>query len=187
MVQNPFTVEDKEIIKNSDVSKYLELTPNSCTYTKELMKKYTEHVWQRSITSQYQLEGYSSYPEVSCSKMTIPNSVPRVVETLFMSIFYQNNLMNSFLYKLNRGLVNTPKCSCNMEEDQDALHILTACGNIDRHKRQHLIQTLNNTNTCPDTEDHILLLNCSRDTDFVNWSLEIMSEATSFLRTDIQL
>ena len=151
------------------------------------MKTYTENVWQIYVSSQYQLEGYLSHPDVSCEKLKIPTSVPREIETLFMSVFYQNNLMNTFLYKHNKYKFDTPKCSCNMDEDQDALHILTACRNIDKTKHQNMIQTLNELDTCSNTEDHIMLLNCSRNPEFIKRCLAIMAEGAKFLRTEIEL
>ena len=151
------------------------------------MKLYTEVIWQSLVSSRYQLYGYSIAPDVSCQKMCIPASVSRDTETLLMSLFYQNNLMNSFLHRYNKDKFYSPLCSCQEGGKQDALHILTRCKNISQRKRQKMIQVLDELDTCADAEDHIMLLNCSRSSDFITICTEIMVEASLFLRTKIQL
>ena len=60
------------------------------------------------------MEGYSHLPSPSCSNLPIPVSVARDVEVKRMSLFYTNNLCNSFLYRVSR--VPSPLCSdCGLE------------------------------------------------------------------------
>ena len=68
-----------------------------CSYSKPLMKQYTESVWQGLINNQCQLEGCSAAPQVSLSKLVFPKDSSREVETLTLSLFYPNNLLLSFL------------------------------------------------------------------------------------------
>ena len=50
-----------------------------------------------------------------------------------------------------------------------------------------MIQVLEQLTTTTDIEDHILLLNCSRDHHFISLCTQIMTEGSHFLRTKIQL
>ena len=63
------------------------------------MKHYSEQLWQFSINSQYQLEGYTEAPTVSVTKLKFPPKTSRQLETLFLSLFYPNNIMNKFLHR----------------------------------------------------------------------------------------
>ena len=43
-----------------------------------------------------------------------------------MSMFYNNNLLNSFLYKTQRNHCSSPMCPCG-DGEQTAFHILNDC------------------------------------------------------------
>ena len=40
------------------------LSIKGCSYSKSVMKHYSKQLWQSSINSQYQLEGYTEAPTV---------------------------------------------------------------------------------------------------------------------------
>ena len=178
---------DKKIIMNNEYTRFLQLSPECCSYSKSQMKDFTEVVWQTQVTIRYQLDGYSCPPQVSCKKLSIPRSTTREVETLVMSIFFQNNLFNSFLHKYNSKLFTSASCICNTNSDQTAMHLLTSCSNVNSAKHQQMIELLDTLNVAPGTEDHVLLLNSSRNPEFIKLATNIMSECQHFLRTEIKL
>ena len=47
-----------------------------------------------------------------------------------MSLMYKNNLLNSFLFSVNRDLWRSPLCPCGLEE-QTSVHLLTNCSMVD--------------------------------------------------------
>ena len=61
VVRHPdsFTEADKAIVLSKDTSKYTELAGRSCNYSKLLIKRYTESLWQSKVNNQYMDEGYN--------------------------------------------------------------------------------------------------------------------------------
>ena len=102
----------------------------------------------------------------------------RETEVLVMSLFYKNNLLNSFLFTLDRLKWPSPYCSCDHEE-QTAIHILTSCSHVDEDLRDQASYLLSVGNEVSSLEDlgtpHLAILNCSRDPKFI----EICSECVN--------
>ena len=94
IIPEHFTNEDLKIINNHDLGKLTSLSIKGYSYSKSVMKHYSEQLWQSSINSQYQLEGYTEAPTVSATKLKFPPKSSRQLETLFLSLFYPNNIMN---------------------------------------------------------------------------------------------
>ena len=97
--QNDFTEEDKKIINETNLSNFHRLTSGSCHYTKEQMTKYSELLWADSLKNEFQCEGYTNIPKPSCAPLQIEIGVSRKTEVMLMQMFYENNLLNSFLYR----------------------------------------------------------------------------------------
>ena len=71
------------------------------------MTKYTEKLWQQSVNNRLQLEGETRYPIVNCSPLKVPYGTTREEEVKIISLFYKNNLLSGFLYKVQRELCPT--------------------------------------------------------------------------------
>ena len=138
----------------------------------------TEFVWQESIKNQLQMEGWSQVPMVSTTPLKFPHFSSRETEVLVMSLFYKNNVLNSFLFTLDRLKWPSPYCSCDHEE-QTAIHVLTSCSHVDEDLRDQASYLLSVGNEVSSLEDlgtpHLAILNCSRDPKFI----EICSECVN--------
>ena len=94
---------------------------------------------------------------------------------MLMSMFYENNLMNSFLYRRNIQEVSSPLCYCGTEE-QTVHHIVLRCERVDpdlRARAMNCLQTVNGVD-----ESTIVMLNFSRDKEFMNILVEIIRVPT---------
>ena len=101
-----------------------------------------------------------------------------------MSLLYENNLLNAFLYKREVPGVDSPLCSCGQEE-QTAHHIITRCELVNqelRDRAQSCIQNLGNA-----AENNIVLLNLSRDEKFMKILSDIINNHSDILRKDVIL
>ena len=174
-----FTESDLEVIQYKDIGTYSALKPKSCCYSKTLMKSYTEHLWQKFVNMDAQLNGESHSPSVSCNPIIIPRGVSRATEVIVLSLFYPNNLLNSFLYSVGRQ--STPACPCG-EGDQTSYHIVTKCGSTARLVSDCIQELLN----CK-FPDHITLLNHSRDSRFFELLLDVIKTSKINFRTEIIL
>lgn len=183
-----FTENDLYIIGNNYLEKYFELSPLSCVYTKQLIKVYSESVWQTLVNSQHQLEGYSDAPIVSSTKLKLQSNLSRESETLLLSLFYPNNLLNSFLYQYNKERFTSPACCCGSKE-QTAEHILLHCQNVKEWKRHKMMEIL--ADDPPGSTDKnsgcMFLISWSRLPVFIIICTEIIKDASSFLHTEITL
>lgn len=183
-----FTENDLYIIGNNYLEKYFELSPLSCVYTKQLIKVYSESVWQTLVNSQHQLEGYSDAPIVSSTKLKLQSNLSRESETLLLSLFYPNNLLNSFLYQYNKDRFTSPACCCGSKE-QTAEHILLHCQNVKEWKRHKMMEIL--ADDPPGSTDKnsgcMFLISWSRLPVFIIICTEIIKDASSFLHTEITL
>ena len=85
-----FTPEDVKIICDpcNCISNYILLSNKCCGYTRKCIKLYTEHLWQESMDSAFQLEGSHRSPRVSTSNLPIPSGTSREEEVLMMSMLY---------------------------------------------------------------------------------------------------
>ena len=181
-----FTESDYAIIAQDNYSRFFELTAKACGYTQPMMNKYIENTfWNKSLKMQFQLEGYHDYPRASCMPLPIPKYTNRNKEVILMSLLYKNNLLNSFLYTVDR--VPSPMCSlCNCEEETPD-HILFRCSRVQDDLRQNVVHQYRlATNDDDDTVvDFIDLLNVSRHENFISSCVNLLNSVA--LREDIIL
>ena len=154
------------------------------------MKKYTEYLWDITLKSQFQLDGQTRIPKASCDPIKIPIGTNREDEVKFLSMFYKNNLLNGFLFTVEREKCPSPLCECQLD-DQTAFHILTSCEKIDADIREDIILMLLLGNDVASADalaaDNISLLNCSRDKLFVQQCLKALKTSSLQLHTRITL
>ena len=86
-----FTDIDKSIVKDNRIEDYLSLTTKACTYTKLLIKKYTEKIWSSSVKNEFNMDGFQHVPKPSYSRLPVPANTTRREEVTLM---YTNNLFN---------------------------------------------------------------------------------------------
>jgi hypothetical protein len=185
-----FTTSDESIIKSKDLHRLSSISEKASTYTKQMMKKFTELMWQESLNNQLQLEGWSRTPTVSTNALAMPRSTSREQEVLIMSLFYKNNLLNYFLYSTEKKMCPSPLCNCG-DEEQTAFHILCNCSLVDIELRDQLVYHLmlgNNSKSVEELdEDHISILNCSKDIKFIELCRDVIDTKDLYLRKKIKL
>ena len=181
-----FSGYDQYIVEKNMFDLFPSLSKKACFYTKELMKKYAEYLWDITLKSQLQLDGQTRIPKVSCDPIKIPIGTSREEEVKFLSMFYKNNLLNGFLFTVEREKCPSPLCECQLD-DQTAFHILTSCEKVDADIIIMLL--LGNDVASADAlaADNISLLNCSRDELFVQQCLKALKTSSLQLRTRITL
>ena len=91
-----FTTVDSHIVLSNDFRRFTELSSDCCSYTKHIINCYVEFKWQSRVDNQWLLNAYSMAPIVSCEILSFDSFVNRKTETLCLSFFYPNNLLNSF-------------------------------------------------------------------------------------------
>ena len=79
------------------------------------MNKYIEYLWQSSVRNEYQLEGNYILPQPKVQPLPIRRGLARKTEVLLLSLFYENNLLNSFLHRYKSDIYISPLCDCGME------------------------------------------------------------------------
>ena len=187
---NALADTDYEIIRSRNTLNISGISHNACKYSKKLMDTYTEYLWQENIENKLLTEGWSQFPKVCCLPLPIPFGVSRESEVLVMSLFYTNNLLNSFLFRLNKERWVSPLCKCGAEQ-QDALHLLTQCQLVGEERLNSLWELMcvcNNTKSNEDpTGNPYAIINCSRDPQFIKLCLEIVEIKELQLRTKINL
>ena len=171
--------EDQIIIQQSDFSKFHLLSRSCGLYTKDLMKKYTELLWSASTENEFLNEGHSVIPKPSCTPLYLNPNTDRKTEVLIMSVFYDNNLMNSFLYRHSISDITSPLCHCG-SEDQTAAHVILRCEQVNEDLRASARNSLAG-------ESSVDLLNMSRDKSFMNILNEIIFNQRNLLRSNIEL
>ena len=187
-----FTSLDKEIISSKCTIKYTELSSNSCSYSKHMVQKYTESCWQSTLDNQFRADGYYNIPKVSCDKLPIAPNVDRNTETILLSHFYKNNLMNKYLYDIGHWETATPLCLCKVD-NQTPYHCLIECDLVDTKIRQDLRNSVdiffkeNAGMMFGDTRDHITLLNMSRNTNIIELMIKAIRSCKNKYRTKIIL
>ena len=153
------------------------LSRKASSYTKLMMKWFTEILWQESVNNQLQLEGCSQIPKVSTLPLPMPPATSREQEVLIMSLFYKNNLLNTFLFTTERRICPSPLCQCGMEE-QTAFHLLSDCDLVELETRDKLVYHLQLGNSVNSAEelagDHVTILNCSRDKKFIELCRDVV-------------
>ena len=183
-----FNVNDRSIFETGQLDQFAELSVKACSYTKGQKQKYTELLWQSSIDNQFQIEGFFGSPKVSTSKLKFPRSTTRDFETMFLSLFYPNNLMKEFLYRYDSRRYNSPSCPCG-NGCQNSHHLLLNCEFIDEEKRSLADEFMGGKEShYNDTyAGNAFLISWSRNPKFFKICTEIMTEASTFLLTEIEL
>ena len=105
-----------------------------------------------------------------------------------MSMFYKSNLLNTFLFSLDRCKWTSPLCSCSVEE-QTAIHVLTNCSLTEESLRNEAIYYLNIANDDLSFEELgcVAILNCSRDPGFIRTCRDILDNDQLLLRRKISI
>ena len=170
MYTKHFTSEDQNIVSNRLYGSFLNLSAKSCTYTKVMIKQYTDTVlWQSSISNQFQLDGYASAPVPNSDRLPIPQNTPRNHEVLLMSLFYKNNLLNHSLWNIDK--VSSPLCSACFDEEETAEHVLFQCSAVDEELQSRVARTYRLANHLEDgdaaPDSYIGLLNAIKNEQFL--------------------
>ena len=177
--------QDKDIVISNRLEDFFHLSPAACSYTKNTMIKYTEFLWQKTLDNIYLSNGQYTVPIPTVKPISIPLNISRKLEVLLMSMFYENNLMNDFLWK--RSLTESPLCPHCKQELQTPYHALLLCNGIDQARRQEvkiaLIKTLGEDDA--NSECCTTLLNASRSSKFMEACVKILQSYP--FRQDIQL
>lgn len=183
-----FQPSDVLIIDQRDTIHISSLSHNACFYTRQMIKLFTEKIWQESLGNRLQVEGWSRIPNVSTTPLTMPTSTSREEEVLVMSLFYKNNLLNSFLYYTNRSA--SPLCICD-EEEQSAFHLLCNCNCVHpetQENLQYLMMICNGANYIEEVaSDSVSIMNCSRDVKFILLCRDVIRTEGLNLRRKINL
>ena len=148
-----------------------------------MMKNYAESLWQKQVDNEAQLNGEMISPEVKMMSIALPKKITREEEVLAMSMFYPNNLLNSFLHRLGHALVSTPMCICQ-EERQTAYHIVMECGMV---KKEYHDQMKKLVSEVTDNQDHMMFINHSRSRAFMDTLVKIVATPALALRRKIVL
>ena len=93
-----FSNRDICIIDEGLYIEFSTLSSGASFYSKSMIKRYCEYIWQHSLSNQAHLQGMSRVPIVSCTTIPLPKIISRQHEVLLLSMFYKNNLLNAFLY-----------------------------------------------------------------------------------------
>ena len=187
--ENQFSTTDLSIIDGNHYDQYSELSPISCSYSKGMVRKYGEILWQTRTNILCQLEGFHESPKVSSSKLTFDSDVSRKQETLTMSLFYPNNLLLSFLNRFDPAKYPTLQCSCGKGE-QSPLHILLYCMTVKSWNRDSVFKYLHDTKyhslEAADNQ-RSLLLSWSREPGFLLLCVDIIKNVEHILKFEITL
>ena len=170
-----FNENDIVIINAQDHSKYFQLSPKSCSYTKTTISKYIEKIWYKKLENEFLAEGIQHTPKPSCKKLPIPKSTTRKEEVLLMSLMYPNNLFNDFLYR-HTYQIPSPLCHKCLQEEETPYHIILKCSNQAHNARKLLNEILSDEEVYQ--EDYITILNGSRHENFIKLCLDILSEGS---------
>ena len=168
-----FTDNDINIVLNGRIEEYFNLSTKACSYTKTLINKYTEKIWYASLRNELNLQGYHHIPTPSCNRLAIPANTTRKEEVILMSLFYSNNLFNSFLYK-ETYLVESPLCRKCKQQEETAYHLILECSNKSEEARAILNQVIKDEEI--QMADCTTLLNGSRHPPFIKICLEILKQ-----------
>ena len=180
--------EDKLKIESGKIEEFLNLSPETCKYTKAIVNKFIEHKWQKCIQNEFQLEGFANAPRPKCSPLPISTTASRDLEVLTMSMMYPNNLLNSFLHRVNNEKFPSPFCSCG-EEIQTAQHVLFQCNLVEDTLKSEayniLVQTVGEEEAAMDCS--IPIINASRNKRFLDIANQILENQINNLNTNIEI
>ena len=180
--------DDKLKIESGLNEELLDVTPETCKYTKGMVNKFIEYKWQRSIQNEFQLEGFANVPRPKCSPLPISPRATREVEVLTMSIMYPNNLLNNFLHRVNSEKFPSPLCSCG-EDIQTAQHVMFRCNLVEDTLKAEahnlLVQAVGEHEA--EIDCSIPLLNASRNKRFMEITNQIINSQVNNLNIKIEL
>ena len=168
-----FTENDKSIVSNNRIDKFLNLTTKSCSYTKNQINRYTEKIWSNTLRNEFNMNGFHHIPIPSCSNIPIPRNTSRHDEVVLMSLMYTNNLFHSNLYR-HTYLVESPLCRRCKEKEETPYHVILECSEKSYEARKILLQVLNREELM--IEDCTTLLNGSRHAPFIKICLDILAQ-----------
>ena len=60
--------------------KFCELSSSACKYSKDMIQKYTEHLWRESLRNELQAEGHTYLPNPKCDPLQLPRDLTRQEE-----------------------------------------------------------------------------------------------------------
>ena len=175
LYQRDFSDTDINIVYSQDYCRYFDLSPKSCSYTKQSINKYIEALWYQRLKNEFLADGMQHVPRPSCNKLPIPRHTSRREEVILMSLMYPNNLFSDFLYR-HTYQVPSPLCQHCHQQEESPYHIILQCSNRSNEARLLLGEILNEEEI--QQEDHITILNGSRHENFIKLCLEILSEGT---------
>ena len=183
-----FSLDDQNTVSSKNYGSFLHLSEQSCTYTKVMMKRYTDTVlWQSAIRNQFQMDGYASAPVPTSDRIPVPRNTPRKVEVQLMSLFYKNNLLNQSLWNIDKA--PSPLCSACSEQEETAHHILFQCSAVNEVLRSSVTQHYRHANNLEEgdaaPDPYIGLLNASKDETFIMSCIDIVTSLT--LRETVDL
>ena len=138
-IPEAFTLNEKMIIEGKEYDQLSALSIKACSYSKGIIRIYSEFMRQGYINNIYQMEGECRIPTVSCQSLHVPVYTTRDQEVLFMSLFYKNNLIEAFLYSIKRA--DSPLCLCGVEA-QTAVHALLRCSLVLNINKAELYESL---------------------------------------------
>ena len=181
------------IINQNNFSKFHKLSKSTCSYTKPMIVKYTESLWQKALVNEYQIGGETHIPKASCKKISFPLNVSRETEVLVMSLLYKNNLLNYNLNKFASLLYPSPLCGCG-EGVQTAFHVLFKCTG-DTSNQSTATETINELYSALENLDNIDLmymdcvtfLNAIKDLRVLKLFVSRIDECQVYLKTNVLL
>lgn len=187
MHPSDFSEQDMDIVRRKEFSEFFQLSMQASFYSKAIMTQYTEYTWQSSIRNEFLLDGYNTYPVPKCAKLPLMKGTSRESEVLVMSMFYDNNLLNSSLYKVNPSKFRTAGCECGTDT-QTSYHVLMECNMTDPSCRVCCLEILQSV-IAPEAmdESHITLLNASRSSSFISSVLSALENTAVPLRRKVIL
>ena len=126
----------------------------------------------------------------SLRPFSIPFGESREVEILVRSLMCKNNLMNSFLFRVDRAVASLLSI-CGLDE-QTVLHLLSSCELLDTNLKcqaKRIITLCNSSKSMVDlaAEQGPIILNCSRDFMFISVCIEIVESLALNLKQKINL
>ena len=151
---------------------------------------FNQDLWKSKVLNKALLEGKTRTPCVRALPLPIPMGISRDYEVKLMSMFYNNNLLNYFLYDTQRNQCSSPMCPFG-DGEQIAFHILTDCKMVPSSTRNVIIECMMLHNMIEDEDklvaDEVSILNCSRDPIFIKLCLSIILSNNPPIRSNIVL
>ena len=171
---NHFNQIDKVIIDDMKTEEFFQLSDKACSYNRNMINNFTEDAWKEVVRNEYQNKGESVIPVPSCKPLVLPEQTTRQTEVNIMSLMYENNLLNEFLYK--RNLTNSDKCPNCDNGVHTAHHILFECNNIPEEQRElafsHLAESIGHDQAAIQSPTTILM--GSRCLEFIRLCKDIV-------------